>query len=190
MQRLVKELELVRIGPDKIPILPQPTRLLSDVIIPAKRFIEPLLKQRGFNRIQIHDAGVESLPKVDIDRALITQAVFNLLDNAIKYFPADRPAADFSCMIEGRQVGAWIELSVRDNGPGLSEEDAAGLFSFGFRGANAAQSNVGGTGIGLWLSKAIAKRHGGDLVMRRRHQPTEFVLILAGPPQRKYPYIS
>ncbi len=99
------------------------------------------------------------LPPVDIDLALVVQALVNLLDNALKFAPADQPIA-----IEAYEDGPWVVLEVKDRGPGFPEGDSERLFNRFFRGA----VEVAGTGLGLSIAKGIVEVHGGRIWAENR----------------------
>ena len=186
MQRVLKEMEIVRTGPDRIQIHYQWTSLHSDVINPAIRFMRPLLRNRGFRREQLVHEDFEGIRRVQLDRALVTQIVFNLLENAIKYFPPDRPVDAFQCEVKGRILrgSEQIEIEVSDNGGGIAVGDEELIFQYGFRGQDAIHSGVEGTGFGLWYSREIAKRHQGSLTLKSPRNPTTFLLTLPAPRMR------
>lgn len=190
MQRLLGQLEIARVGPDRIVLSKQPTRLLADVIQPAIKFMHPVLKQHGMNRQQISHWGFELIPPIEVDRALLTQVVFNLLDNMVKYFPKSRRPDEFRGRIfcKASENDKSVEIAFEDNGPGIDEVDRDQIFQFGFRSQNAMNSNVQGTGLGCWLAKEIAKRHDGDLVVRSVH-PFELVLTLPHTRLRKRSFV-
>src|SRR5206468_10314468 len=84
--------------------------------------------------------------------------VRNLLSNAAKYSPAGTYIA-----VDVRQVDHRAFVSVTDQGVGISEHDQQQLFSrFGRIETSA---HVQGTGLGLWLSREIARMHDGDLTV-------------------------
>jgi PAS domain S-box-containing protein len=93
---------------------------------------------------------------IDADPALFHQAVYNLVENAIKYTP------------EGGQVFVRVHISgedlvfeIQDTGIGISAEDMPRLFEKFYRGkAREARARVG-TGLGLAIVRSIAERHGG-----------------------------
>jgi signal transduction histidine kinase len=185
MQRLLQTIEIARVGPDRVAMSKQPTRLLSEVIQPAIRFMQPVLKQHGMSREQIEHQGFESTPKIDVDRALLTQLVFNLLDNMVKYFPKSRPRNEFYGTITCDNFPGRIEIVFADNGPGIAETDKERIFEFGYRSEGAEQSNVQGTGLGCWLAKEIAVRHSGRLSVRSC-RPFQLVLELPNPRPRSF----
>jgi two-component system sensor histidine kinase KdpD len=96
------------------------------------------------------------LPSVPMDFALMTQALSNVLDNALKYAPADR-----AVRIEGRAVGGEVHVSVADRGPGIPESELARIFDKFHRAERPADTT--GLGLGLTISKGIVEAHGGRI---------------------------
>ena len=91
------------------------------------------------------------------DASRLHRALLNLFDNALRFSPSDAPI-----QVRLRSGPSWCLLSVRDRGPGLSEEDLEHLFERFYRGDPArARSQRGGTGLGLAIVQQIAHTHGG-----------------------------
>ncbi len=95
--------------------------------------------------------------EVDPDRFQIV--VRNLLSNAAKYSPA---GARIRVHVSGKGVG---KVAVTDEGIGIAEDDQARLFSRFVRIETKSTERVSGTGLGLWLSREIARMHDGDLTV-------------------------
>jgi two-component system, OmpR family, sensor histidine kinase SenX3 len=85
-------------------------------------------------------------------------AVFNLFDNAIKYSGEDK---DIVVDVLTPNIDT-IALSVRDRGIGISGPELKRIFNRFYRVPNAAGSQVKGTGLGLFIVRAVARRYGGD----------------------------
>ena len=97
-----------------------------------------------------------------IDPVRIRQVLINLLANAAKFSPAGT-RIDVTVTSDDRTT----EISVRDHGPGIPADKLFELFQkFARLG-----STVPGTGIGLYLSRGIARAHGGDLILAESHAP-------------------
>lgn len=95
--------------------------------------------------------------RVAADRDRLIQVVDNLLDNAVKYSPPGTPVA-FDVVTEEQRVC----IVVADHGIGMTEEQRKHLFEKYYR-ANTANTAPSGTGLGLYICKAIIDAHGGDI---------------------------
>lgn len=91
----------------------------------------------------------EGDPVVYSDKRLLKNIIINLMANAIK-FSGENTLID----IRGKTCSSYFEISITDNGIGISEEDQQQLFSSFFRGKNAV--NIQGTGLGLHIIKRYA----------------------------------
>jgi two-component system sensor histidine kinase SenX3 len=113
------------------------------------------------------------------DRRQLVAAVYNLLDNAVKYSPA-RSVIE----VRGRQQGDRVEVSVKDRGIGIPEADLEHIFERFYRVEGARARNVGGTGLGLAIVRHVVGNHGGEVrVESEEAKGSTFVLRLpAGPP--------
>jgi two-component system, OmpR family, sensor histidine kinase CiaH len=94
------------------------------------------------------------------DALLLQLLVNNLVENAIKYAPPKTPV---TCRLSCN--GAQCTLAVADQGPGIAEEEKSKVFNKFYRIGNENTRNSKGTGLGLYLSKKIAKEHGGDIAV-------------------------
>jgi len=112
------------------------------------------------------------------DRRLLVSAVFNLLDNAVKYSPAGSVVE-----VRGRQDAEWVEMRVRDHGIGIAAGDRDRIFERFYRVESARARHLGGTGLGLAIVAHVAGSHQGHVrVESEPGQGSTFVLRLpAGP---------
>lgn len=99
-----------------------------------------------------------NLPTVAIDPVTISEVVNNLLDNAIKYSGESK---DIIVTAAINQDGL-VETTVQDFGVGIPESVLPNLFEKFYRN-HRTRNNIGGTGLGLYLSKAIIRAHGGNI---------------------------
>jgi signal transduction histidine kinase len=100
----------------------------------------------------------ERFPSVEGDQARLTQLLLNLLENAAKYSPADTPIT-----IEGKVEGQSVIVSVIDQGPGLTEDQAGRVFDKFYRVDSGLTRVTEGTGLGLALCRGVAEAHGGEI---------------------------
>jgi len=113
----------------------------------------------------------DDVPLVSMDFALMEQAVTNLLYNALLYTPNNS-----SIEIEAIYQNAFVTIAVKDNGPGLLNEDIPYLFEKFRRGSKVM---AGGTGLGLSICKGIVEAHGGTIrAMNRSGGGSVFVIEL------------
>jgi signal transduction histidine kinase len=103
------------------------------------------------------DASDEAVPAHGDPQAL-TNALWNLLDNAVKYSPDCR-----TVWVTFHLDGAAAEVRVRDRGIGVPAAERRDIFQKFVRGADAKRQNIAGTGIGLAMVQHIMKAHGGSV---------------------------
>jgi signal transduction histidine kinase len=101
---------------------------------------------------------LEPLFPIRIDPSLIQKVLHNLVDNAVKYSPSGS-----TIRLETRDLGDWIEIRVRDQGIGMTEVELENLFKKFFRAKNEATAKVGGSGLGLYLTKYFTEAHAGEV---------------------------
>lgn len=107
----------------------------------------------------LHDLDEDAEALVLADQSLLTRALFNLLENAIKYSPAgSRISVRVSCA-EG-----WLLCEIADQGRGIAVDELPELFSQ-YRRFNSAHDSDG-LGLGLSMVKAVVDRHGGRISCR------------------------
>ncbi|MGI8690771.1 MAG: sensor histidine kinase [Thermomicrobiales bacterium] len=95
---------------------------------------------------------------IEADGHLITRAVENLLDNALRYTPAGG-----TIRVSWREEPSGITFTVADSGPGIPPDDLPHLFAPLFRGETSRNRTTGGVGLGLTIARRILRAHGGDL---------------------------
>lgn len=120
-------------------------------------------------RAQVHDKTIEAvippgLPTVAIDRVSIYEVISNLVDNAIKY---SGPGPKKIIVSTALKSDGLIETTVQDSGVGVTESAMPHLFDKFYRN-HRTRTQIGGTGLGLYLSKAIVSAHGGNIWVRSK----------------------
>jgi signal transduction histidine kinase len=108
------------------------------------------------------------------DPILLAQALSNLIDNALKYAP-ENGAIEVAVR---QRPDAAVEISVADDGPGISDPEKAKVFERFYRGD--ASRGTPGVGLGLSLVQAIAKLHGSVLELSDRRPGLCVMLVLPG----------
>jgi signal transduction histidine kinase len=148
----------------------QPT-LFAMLVLDVLDQALPIAQQK---RIELrHDMDEESQERlINADQGLLTRALFNLLENAIKYSPADTTITlRVSCREE------WLHCELIDQGKGIAADELPDLFSQ-YRRFSSAQG-IDGVGLGLSMVKAVVDHHGGKIECRSVvDQGTTFLLEL------------
>jgi two-component system, OmpR family, phosphate regulon sensor histidine kinase PhoR len=145
-----------------------------DVLGSVWASLEPLAQERELKlRVQ---PGRDQARLTAVDPGRLHQALLNLLDNALRYSP-DGGTIEVDISLRDR----WCLISVRDQGPGLSETDLQRLYQRFYRGDPArARTTRVGSGLGLAIVQQIALSQGG-MVRARNHAQGGAVLELLLP---------
>ena len=125
--------------------------LMNDVYT---HYISPFNQKR----ITLNLTSAPVILKANLDPSRFTQVLNNILDNALRYTPSNG-AVD----METKQVEGKIQISIQDNGEGVTPEEAAHLFDRFYRADEARNRNDGGSGLGLAIAKSIVEMHGGKI---------------------------
>lgn len=124
------------------------------------------------NGLDVKFYGEEEVIFADKDK--ISQVMVNLLSNALKYTPEGG-------RVEVKVKGAEdiTEISVKDTGNGIPEEDLPYIFERFYRADKSRNRLTGGAGIGLTITKAIVEAHKGKIqVQSKVNEGTEFIVLL------------
>ncbi|MFG6277742.1 HAMP domain-containing sensor histidine kinase [Microbacterium sp. 5K110] len=127
--------------------------------------------------IRIDASGVGPCPGV-VDAHRMRQVVDNLLSNAVKY-----NTRGGAVVVTVDRADGTITISVADDGPGISATDQGRVFDRFFRADAVRGSSVHGSGLGLSISRDIARAHGGDISVRS--EPGQGAVFTVRLPQRK-----
>jgi signal transduction histidine kinase len=129
------------------------------------------IAERGYT-LQLQADG--SLPPIRADREALSRALWNLLDNAVKYSPACK-----TVWVEATQLDNRVAIRVRDQGLGITPDEQSQIFKKFVRAASADDAGVKGTGLGLAMVHHIVAAHGGEI--RVESQPgkgSTFTIVL------------
>lgn len=133
---------------DVLPVLEQVMRMMSLVA-----------QEKGIDLTYRAEDGCTVLATKDE----IHQIIYNLTDNAVKYSP---PGSAVQVILE--RTGDQVQLSVKDNGAGIPEEDLPRIFERFYRVDKARSRAAGGTGLGLSIVSDTVKRRGGSVEAANR----------------------
>ena len=116
---------------------------------------------------------IEADADVKGDALLLQMLINNLLENAIKYSPKENPVTAIL-----KKYRSGIELQIKDEGPGIPNEEKKKIFTKFYRIGNETTRKTQGTGLGLYLCRKIARSHNGDIsVTNNEPCGSNFVVI-------------
>jgi two-component system NtrC family sensor kinase len=156
---LINELlDLSKIEAGKLELNPEPVnlaRLIDEVIGTAGQ-----LAEKNQNRLVVE--AQENLGALHADSLRLKQILLNLLSNACKFTKEGEVALRVRKVADGLD---WVELAVADTGIGLTAEEQAKLFQEFTQADSLTARRYGGTGLGLALSRKLARMMGGDVTV-------------------------
>ena len=146
-----------------------------DILDVTQKAIDALdVKAKEKNIRLVFEKPLHPLPPIKIDPSRVGLAIQNLIDNALKYTPKNGTIA-----VKAEAVDEYMQITIADNGIGVPKNQMEKLFTKFFRGTNAVKQETDGTGLGLYIVKNIARRHGGDVWAKSEEgKGTTFYLVL------------
>jgi PAS domain S-box-containing protein len=139
---------------------------------------ELIIRKTHFDLVELINESVSELKLIDdhnfivkgqkavavfADRFRISQLLNNLLNNASKYSPPDRPV---TINVTTKPKADLVTVSVRDQGIGIPKSEQRNLFKRFWRASSATSRNIAGIGLGLHVSKAIITQHDGKIWLK------------------------
>lgn len=125
---------------------------------------------------QIQVCGLEDCPRaeVQVDKDLMQQVFYNLIENAVKFTPRNGELT-FSVMPQGEQC----QVVIRNTGEGLSEEELSNVFNRFYKTDESRSKDTTGVGLGLSIVSRIIRLHNGNIMVKSvKGDYTEFVITL------------
>ncbi|HYG56683.1 MAG TPA: HAMP domain-containing sensor histidine kinase, partial [Symbiobacteriaceae bacterium] len=127
---------------------------LPELVCQVERSVSPLAEKKGISLIT---EPMADLPPVLIDPLRMKQVLLNLLGNAIKFTPEGG-----SVHIGAQNLGEFVQVHVRDTGPGIPPDQHKRIFE-AFRRIEAPGHQHPGSGLGLALARNLVELHGGRI---------------------------
>jgi adenylate cyclase len=151
-------LDLSKIEAGKLELNPQSLQLapLIDEVVGTAR----QLAEQNKNRLVVETQ--ENLGALTVDPMRLQQILLNLLSNACKFTKQGEVALHVRKVVDGHN---WIEFAVADSGIGMTAEQQAKLFQDFIQADSLTARRYGGTGLGLALSRKLARMMGGNVTV-------------------------
>lgn len=106
---------------------------------------------------RVIDYSVDGVESVEADRGELAEAVWNVIENALKYAP------DAPIHLRATRNNGHATITIKDDGPGMSESERLHAFERFYRGDQ--RGEITGTGLGLAIAKRVVERVGGDIAI-------------------------
>lgn len=133
-----------------------------EYFIPVMKELEVYVKQKNIDFA--YEVNNEDM-LVNIDKRRITEVLYNLVENSIKYMKG----ATGSIVIEAERQNGKVLIKVKDDGIGISPDDIPYVFDKFYRAEKSRSSSIPGSGLGLSICKYIIEAHGGEVYCKSRH---------------------
>jgi len=142
--------------------------VISEVVYAFTRVAE----KKGLTLKKLQEGGPKEIV-VHLDRMKVHRVLVNLVSNAIKYTPKG------GVVISYQAKGNMVSIRVSDSGLGISKEDQEKLFTKFHRIASVGTEHIAGTGLGLWLTRAIIRKLQGKITVESiKDVGTHFIVTL------------
>jgi len=133
----------------------------TDIATWLTKTITTYKKESIESELNIHIQIGNNIPAIHIDKDAMEQAIFNLLDNAIKFSPGTLKA---ELTLERNNDSVLIKI--KDQGLGIEDDEKDKIFEKFYRGNRAVEYSIKGTGLGLALVKYTVEAHNGHIVVK------------------------
>ncbi len=140
---------------------------LNDTLLMSINQVQKKAKEKKIN------INLEEVDKIKIyhDKNWISEAIFNLLENAVKY---SNNNSKIDIKIQSYEM--FVRIDVKDNGIGIQEDELPKIFRRFYRGSNV--EDIEGIGIGLYLTREIVNKHGGYIKVKSNNNGSIFSIFL------------
>jgi hypothetical protein len=107
------------------------------------------------------ERSLENIPHINVDERYLKNAIFHILDNAIKFTPANG-----KIKVSTSKTGKYVEIKIRDSGIGIAKDKLENIFESFYQVDGSTRRKYGGTGIGLYICKKIIEGHNGQILVK------------------------
>ncbi|HSI20578.1 MAG TPA: GAF domain-containing sensor histidine kinase [Verrucomicrobiae bacterium] len=147
-------LNVARIQEGKLPYAPQ----LTDLKVMIHELISGTEKLAENKKVTFHHSIEKEVPLLQLDPILFKEAIQNVLDNALDY---NQEGGEVWFTLDSDD--SFVRLVVTNTGMGVAELEQQAIFNQFYRSKDAVKVYPNGSGLGLYLSRAIVRQHGGDV---------------------------
>jgi two-component system phosphate regulon sensor histidine kinase PhoR len=136
---------------------------VGTVVDLALEGLNALVKLSGLEGItHVHREIADHLPLIDVDPEAMSEALLNVMSNALRYTPKDKKEISVRAVKRDKE----IVISISDNGPGIPQHEQSRIFEKFYRVVDPALPDVDGTGLGLAMVHHIVRAHRGRITVQ------------------------
>jgi two-component system phosphate regulon sensor histidine kinase PhoR len=136
---------------------------VSRLVDSALEGLESQVKLSGLESITVLQKEIaDELPLIDVDPEAMSEALINVMSNALRYTPGDRKEIRVRAVRRDKEV----VLTISDNGPGIPHHEQSRIFEKFYRVVDPALPDVEGTGLGLAMVHHIVRAHRGRITVQ------------------------
>jgi signal transduction histidine kinase len=166
LMSLINELlDFSKIESGNFTVETEPVRVVG-VLRRSVRSLQSVANRDGIHLISAHPA---DLPQIHGSEEKLTQAVINLISNALKFTPKGGLIAVGAQVQRGAEGPDAVIITITDTGIGIKPDDQKKIFEKYKQSANKSLRGGGGTGLGLYIVKQIIEGHGGSVELASLH---------------------
>ena len=167
---VVSMLSLSKLEAGEMTIHPVPMKL-SELLVNILFSFDRRIEEKRLDIVGLDAIGPL---EVNADHDLMHQAIYNLVDNAVKYTPEDG-----TIWFRGWEEGGKVTLAIRNSGKGIPKNELPHVFDRFYKVDKSRGTDKMGAGLGLYLVKTIISLHGGQITVSSvEGQYTEFSFVL------------
>jgi len=151
--------------------------LFRDIIFKTINQLRGMVSDKGLDpgRVTYEPEDVYKVGALSADKSRISQVIFNLFVNAVKY---SRNAETFRIHIGAEERPHYYVIKFSDWGIGVPDGWEEKIFDEGVRAPVALAQNVAGSGLGLTIARRLMREHQGELILSNKSNPTQFEVII------------
>jgi len=147
--------------------------LFGDIISPIMNQLKPMVRDAKLDPKRIRYEGAQNVDELYLDKSKISQVIYNLFANAVKYA---KNAETFQILIDAEVSRSNYIVKFCDWGIGIPKGLEEKIFQDRFRGPSPPEKTIKGSGLGLTIARKLMREHGGDIVLAQNSDPTIFHL--------------
>lgn len=160
LNRIIVDLRDLSLAEARQLVLEKAPTDINSLISRSVQMLQPMAEAKQVTLQQVLDV----IPELQVDPGRMTQVIYNLLTNAIRYTPSNGLVVISSSLVS-ENATEWVRIQVQDTGVGMKEEELSLVFNHFYRADTSRDRKSGGAGLGLAIVKQLVERHQGVVIV-------------------------